>query len=378
MAGEWIKREHAPYRYDIVGSFLRPEKLKAAREAYAKGALSQEQLAAQEDACILDLVEKELSVGLKNVTDGEFRRSYWHLDFMWGFEGVDHVTMKNGYFFHGEETRADSARLSGKIRFVSHPFVSHFAFLQKAVGNRAQTRQTIPAPAQFLVELERAENAESLARIYPDRDALYSDLTDAYRGLILSLYGAGCRTLQLDDCTWGMLCDSNFRKYAAGSGVRPEEVQKLYLALNNAAIDGLPADLTVNTHVCRGNYHSTWAASGGYAPVARTLLGGENVNAYYLEFDDERSGDFAPLQEVTGDKLVALGLLTTKSPALEPKERVLARVEEASRYVPLERLCLSPQCGFASTEEGNVLSEEQQWAKLSLAREIAREIWPDA
>jgi len=221
----------------------------------------------------------------------------------------------------------------------------------------------------------RAENERYLDDVYPDREELYRDLTDAYRGFILALYESGCRNLQLDDCTWGMLCDKNFWNTMAGDGYSPENLQQLYLRLNNGAIRDLPGDLTVNTHICRGNYHSTWATSGGYAPVAKTLFGGENVRAYYLEFDDSRSGDFSPLAAVSGKKLVVLGLITSKRPQLEDQEKIIARIHEASAYVPLDRLCLSPQCGFASTEEGNVLTEQEQWEKIRLIREIAEEVW---
>ncbi len=375
MGKQFTARVNAPFRYEIVGSFLRPERLKQARQDFAQAAITQEQLTAIEDDCIRDLVEKEIQAGLSSVTDGEFRRSYWHLDFMWGFDGIEHVEMEHGYFFHGEETRADSARVTGKIKFSGHPFIKHYKFLQEAVGNRALTRQTVPAPSQFFAELVRGVNEQHLDAVYPDREQLYKDLTTAYREFILALYEAGCRNLQLDDCTWGMLCDQGFWRNMAGDAYSSEQLQQLYLRLNNAAIEDLPADLAVTTHVCRGNYHSTWATSGGYAPVADTLLGSENVQAYYLEFDDERSGDFAPLAKVSGNKLVVLGLITSKRPQLEDKAQIIARIHEASALVPLDRLCLSPQCGFASTEEGNILTEQEQWEKIKLVREIAEEVW---
>ena len=375
MSTQFTARTTAPFRYDIVGSFLRPQALKEARASFTDGTLSKQQFSAVEDDCIRTLVEKQIEAGLHCVTDGEFRRSYWHLDFMWGLDGIDRVVLEHGYFFHGEETRADSARVSGKIRFSQHPFIAHYRFLRDIVGNRALIKQTIPAPAQCFAELVRGENERYLDAVYPDREELYRDLSAAYRDFILALYEAGCRVLQLDDCTWGMLCDEKFWSGMAGSGYSPDALQKLYLRLNNDAIADLPADLTVNTHVCRGNYHSTWATSGGYAPVADILFGGENVGAYYLEFDDDRSGDFAPLAKVSGEKLVVLGLVTSKGPKLENKAAVIARIHEAAAYVPLDRLCLSPQCGFASTEEGNVLTEEEQWSKIRWIREIAEEVW---
>lgn len=369
------KRETVPFRYDIVGSFLRPQSIKDARLKAAAGKITKAELARVEDEEIRRLVAKEKKVGLKAVTDGEFRRSYWHLDFFWGFDGVEHVVLDHGYFFHGEETRADSARLSGKIRFSGHPFLEHYRFLKQAAGGGVTAKQTIPAPAQFYAELVRGENAKTIAAYYPDREELYRDISAAYHRAILAFYELGCRVIQLDDCTWGMLCDKNFWSAMAGEGYDVQELQKLYLRLNNDAIADLPADLTVTTHICRGNYHSTWATSGGYDPVAETLFGKENVSAYYLEYDTERAGNFTPLKEISGSKLVVLGLVSTKTGELEDKARIIARIREAARYVPADRLCLGPQCGFASTEEGNILTEEQQWKKLALIKEIAEEVW---
>ncbi len=369
------KRTTVPFRYDVVGSFLRPQTLKDARTKFASGMLTQAELTQIEDEEIKKLVAKEKEIGLKAVTDGEFRRSYWHLDFFWGFDGVEHVILDHGYFFHGEETRADSARLSGKIRFSGHPFLKHYSFLKQVAGGDVTARQTIPAPAQFFAELVRGENEKEIAKYYPDREELYRDISAAYHKTILAFYELGCRNIQLDDCTWGMLCDNNFWAAMAGEGYDVEELKNLYLRLNNDAITGLPADLTVTTHICRGNYHSTWATSGGYDPVAKTVFGKENVSAYYLEYDTDRAGDFTPLKEVSGEKLVVLGLVSSKTGELENREQILSRIREAAQYVPGDRLCLSPQCGFASTEEGNILTEEQQWKKLAFIKEIAEEIW---
>lgn len=374
MSETMTKRTAAPFRYDIVGSFLRPPVLKQARADFAEKKITGEQMKAVENQCIRELVDQEIAAGLKSVTDGEFRRSYWHLDFMWGFDGIEHNVMEHGYFFHGEETRADSARVCGKIRFANHPFLSHFRFLKQTVQGRALVRQTIPAPAQFFSELVRGENRQSLDRVYPDREEAYRDLIQAYRDFIAALYGEGCRNLQLDDCTWGMLCDQKYWKNQSG-GETVQALQELYLRLNNGAIADWPEDLVINTHVCRGNYHSKWATSGSYAPVGKILFGKENVRAYYLEFDDDRSGSFEPLKDVSGDKLVVLGLVTSKRPELEDKSRMIARIHEAAKYLPLDRLCLSPQCGFSSTEEGNILTEEDQWKKIALVKEIAEEIW---
>lgn len=375
MSKTLTQRNCAPFRYDIVGSFLRPQSLKVARAAFEQNEITADQLKEVEDTCIRELVEKQLESGLKSVTDGELRRSYWHLDFMWGFDGIEHNVLDQGYLFHGEETRPDSARVCGKIKFTHHPFLDHFKFLKSVVSDRALVRQTIPAPAQLFAELVRGENEDYLNRIYPNREELYADLTTAYHEFILALYNEGCRNLQLDDCTWGMLCDHSFRKFITKNEETHHELQQLYLKLNNDAISDLPDDLVITTHVCRGNYHSTWASSGGYESVSKTLFGQANVNAYYLEFDDDRSGDFEPLKEVSDEKLVVLGLITSKHPELEDKSTIIARIKEATQYVPLERLCLSTQCGFASTEEGNILTEEEQWKKIALVKEIADEVW---
>ena len=365
--------------YDIVGSFLRPAALKQAREQFARGELDQAGLTKVEDAAIKDLVAKEAAAGLKVVTDGEFRRSYWHLDTFWGFGGIKHTTQARGYLFHDEETRNDSAQVSGKIVFTgSHPDLTAFKYLKTLTdGTELIPRQSLPAPAQLYVELVRGpENVAALRKVYPTDDALFADLAKAYRDLILALYEAGCRDLKLDDCTWGMVVDDDFWSLMAGAGFDRESLQAIYLKLNNAAIKDLPADLRVSTHVCRGNYHSTWAAKGGYGPVADYLLAQENVAAFYLEFDDDRSGDFAPLAKVPAEKEVVLGLVTSKRPALEEPEVLKARIKEASQYVPLAHLALSTQCGFASTEEGNQLTEAEQWAKIKLVIDVAKEVWP--
>ncbi|WP_128330682.1 5-methyltetrahydropteroyltriglutamate--homocysteine S-methyltransferase [Apibacter sp. HY039] len=369
------KAHHLP-KCDTVGSFLRPQRLKEAREQLAQGKISPEELRALEDEEILKIINKQKELGFTHISDGEFRRSYWHLDFFWGFEGVEHHHIGQGYLFQGEETRDDSARLTGKIRFTpEHPFLHEFRFLKQAAGEGYQARQSIPAPAQFLAELLRGKNEERVTLFYPQREELYQDISRAYREAILAFYELGCRDLKLDDCTWGMLCDQNFWSTMAGSNYNVDDLKQIYLQVNNEAIKDLPSDLEISTHVCRGNYHSTWAASGGYAAVADHLFAGENVNTFFLEFDDERSGDFEPLQYVPEDKKVVLGLVTSKRPQLENKEEIIERINEAGKYVDLSRLSLSPQCGFASTEEGNCLTEEEQWQKLKLIQDISREVW---
>ena len=370
-----IQRDAAPFRHDIVGSFLRPHSLQEARKKYTQGGLSPEGLKAIEDEEITRLVKKQIAVGLKAVTDGEFRRSWWHLDFMWGLDGVEKSEDTKGYQFKDAKTRTETARLSGKIRFGAHPFLEHYRFLIEAAGGAAVARQSIPAPAQFLSELQRPENRDATQKFYPTTEELVEDIAQAYRQAVQAFYQLGCRNLQFDDCTWGMMCDKNYMRAKLGDGYHLDATKTLYADLNNKALEGRPKDMVLATHVCRGNFRSTWAASGGYEPVADTLFGKENVDAYYLEFDTERAGDFSPLRFVSGEKLVVLGLFSSKSGELEDKNTILHRIKEATRYIPINRLCISPQCGFASTEEGNILSEEQQWNKLRFIKEIADEIW---
>lgn len=364
----------SPFKHDIVGSFLRPQALKQAREQYANGSITDEQLRAVEDSEIIELVNKQRAVGLKAVTDGEFRRSWWHLDFMWGFDGIEKAAVPQGYVFHGVESRPETARVNGKIGYASHPFIEHFTFLQQACGDELIARQTIPAPAQLLLELQRLENQEALAQHYPNYDELLQDIAAAYQSFIKAIYEAGCRSLQIDDCTWGMLCDEGFIRAREAEGVIVGDIGKVYAELNKRAIAGAPDDLVITSHVCRGNYKSTWAGAGGYDPVASTLFS-IDYDAFYLEFDTERAGSFEPLKHVQQGQKVVLGLVSSKIGEPEQKEAIIARIREAAQYVPLEQLCLSPQCGFASTEEGNLITEQQQWDKLKLIKEISDEVW---
>lgn len=371
---------NAPFRCDVVGSFLRPDVLKQARADFEAGTISAEQLKTVEDVAIRDLVAKQKAAGLKMVTDGEFRRSYWHLDFMWGLQGIERRASREGYMFHDEETTADTAVVVGPISGENHPFVNHFKFTQALAGEGHIARQTIPAPIQTFSEvtLDRCDGQqESLRSVYAADEELFDAIAAAYRQVIADLYAAGCRNIQFDDCTWGIYCDTDFVAKTGMQAVDIQKVSELGVALNNAAIEGKPADLVINTHVCRGNYHSTYAFEGGYDPVAPYLFANENVNAFYLEFDTPRAGGFEPLKYVAEGKKVVLGLITSKQPGLEDKEVVKARIAEAAKYVPLENLCLSPQCGFASCEIGNKLTEEEQWAKVALVQEIAREVWSE-
>lgn len=369
---------NAPFRCDIVGSFLRPDVLKQARADFNAGIIDAAQLKTVEDVAIRDLVAKQKAAGLKVVTDGEFRRSYWHLDFMWGLQGIERRTSREGYMFHDEETTADTAVVTGSISGENHPFVEHFKFVQALAGDDHVARQTIPAPIQTFSEvtLDRCDGQqESLRGVYATDEELADAIAAAYRQVIADLYAAGCRNIQFDDCTWGIYCDTDFVAKTGMQAVDIQKVSELGVALNNAAIEGAPEDLVINTHVCRGNYHSTYAFEGGYDPVAPYLFAHENVNAFYLEFDTPRAGGFEPLAHVAEGKKVVLGLITSKQPGLEDKEVVKARIREASKYVPLENLYLSPQCGFASCEIGNKLTEEEQWAKIALIQEIAAEVW---
>ena len=362
---------NAPFRCDIVGSFLRPDVLKQARADFNAGIIDAAQLKTVEDVSIRDLVAKQKAAGLKVVTDGEFRRSYWHLDFMWGLQGIERRTSREGYMFHDEETTADTAVVTGSISGENHPFVEHFKFVQALAGDDHVARQTIPAPIQTFSEvtLDRCDGQqESLRSVYATDEELADAIAAAYRQVIADLYAAGCRNIQFDDCTWGIYCDTDFVAKTGMQAVDIQKVSELGVALNNAAIDAAPEDLVINTHVCRGNYHSTYASSGPYDFVAPVLFAHENVDAFYLEFDDERSGGFEPLKHIAEGKEVVLGLITTKRAELEDKQTVIDRIHKAAEIV-------SPQCGFASCEIGNKLTEDEQWAKIALVKEIAEEVW---
>ena len=370
-----MSKQSTPFRYDFVGSFLRPAELKQARLDFQAGKIGADALKAAEDDAICALVAKQKAAGYHVITDGEFRRATWHLDVMWGFCGVGHSRTEKGLPFHGEAAMLDDTYLTGKVSVENHPFVEHFKFVKALEDENTVAKLTIPAPAQFLEQMVMPFAMENTRKYYPNTEKLAEDLAIGYRKVIADVYAAGCRNLQFDDCSWGMLVDPRACLIFDTDEKGLEAIKEQMLAANNLAMEGKPADLVINTHVCRGNFHSTYASSGAYDSVAKTLLARENVNAYYLEFDDERSGGFEPLAAVSGEKKVVLGLVTTKRPELEDKAAVIARIHEAAKYIPLDRLCLSPQCGFASCEIGNKLTEAQQWAKLSLVKEIAEEVW---
>ena len=365
-----------PFRYDFVGSFLRPERLKEARRAFDNGNIGYDELKKVEDETITELVSKLKELWYHVITDGEFRRATWYLDFMWALDGVGHKPTKTGLPFHGEDAIVDDTYLVGKLKLSGeHPFVDHFRFVKQFEDENTVAKQTIPSPAQFLAQFLFPFNLESTFAQYESEEAFIDDVVEVYNEFIRQLYDAGCRNLQLDDCTWGMFTNKSGSILFGTTKEGTVEVQKKYKDVNNRVIDAVPDDLVVTTHVCRGNYHSTYISSGPYDAVADVLLGEENVSAFFLEFDDERSGGFEPLAKVPEDKKVVLGLVTTKRPELEDKAVLHARIKEASKYVPLERLYLSPQCGFASCEIGNKLTEEEQWAKLRLVKEVAEEVW---
>jgi methionine synthase II (cobalamin-independent) len=365
-----------PFRYDFVGSFLRPEKLKKARRQFNEGKIDAAALKKVEDEAITELVSKIKELGYHVITDGEFRRATWHLDFMWGFDGIGHTPTKTGLPFHGEAAMVDDTYIVGKIGLTGeHPFVDHFRFVKALEDENTVAKQTIPSPAQFLAQFTMPFNRGCTEKHYPNEQELVNDIVAAYGKVIDDLYAAGCRNLQLDDCTWGMFADKIGHTLYGTTREGIVEFQKAHKDINNKVIANAPKDMIINTHVCRGNFHSTYASEGAYDSVADILFGEENVNAYFLEFDDERSGGFAPLAKVSGEKKVVLGLITTKSPVLEDKQLVIDRIHDAAKYIPLERLYLSPQCGFASCEIGNKLTEEEQWAKLRLVKEVAEEVW---
>lgn len=364
----------APYRYDFVGSFLRPANLKQARQFFREGKITKQELDAVTDEAVTQVVAKQKAAGFHVITDGEFRRAYWHLDFMWGFEGVAHKP-GGSVQFNGETADLEDTWLEGKVKAKQHPFVEHFRFLKQFEDEQTVAKYTIPAPAQMFQQFIIPQNIESTRKVYPDNEALIQDIAKGYQQVIRQFYEAGCRNLQLDDCTWGAVVGDAAKQRYEALGVSLQTVKDQLLAVNNLSLVDKPTDMVITSHICRGNYHSTFFNRGAYDSVADHVFAREKVDALYLEYDDERSGGFEPLAKVSADKKVVLGLITTKKPELESKEKIIARIHEAAKYVPLDRLYLSPQCGFASCEIGNKLTEEQQWAKLALVREIAQEVW---
>ena len=368
--------QKAPFRLDHVGSFLRPERLKEARAKFNDGEITAEELERVENEEIIALIEKEKELGLKSVTDGEFRRAFWHLDFLENLDGVELVEVDHfSVQFKDKDVKPKTLRIVGKVDFSeNHPFVKHFKFLKEHAGD-TPVKLTIPSPSMLhLITQVREKNYVPIER-YKDNEALfYDDVVKAYRKALQCFYDLGCRNIQLDDTSWGEFCELDKREAYEARGFDLEKIARDYVDVLNRVIEWKPEDLVVNMHICRGNFRSTWFSSGGYEPVAKTLFGHCRVDGFFLEYDSDRAGDFTPLRYIKDQKVV-LGLITSKSGDLEDKGEVIARIKEASQYVPLEQLCLSPQCGFSSTEEGNILTIEAQWDKLKLIDEIVHEVW---
>lgn len=363
--------DRPPFRADPVGSLLRPEPLKAARAERAAGRLTAEALRAEEDAWIRRAIERQKAIGLRAVTDGEYRRAFWHFDFLAGLGGVELVEVGEGIRFKGGTTKPLGLRVSGPVRWQPHRFVEDFRFTA-ANAPPAVAKMTIPSPS--VLHFRGGRRAIDPA-VYPDLEGFFADLGEAYAEAVRAFYEAGCRYLQLDEVDIAYLCDPEQVAELRARGEETEGLLERYARLINRAIAGRPADLVVTLHLCRGNFRSMHIASGGYEPVAEVLFNGIEVDGYFLEYDDARSGGFEPLRLLPPGKIAVLGLVTSKRGALERREDLLRRIEEAARFAPLERLALSPQCGFASTEEGNLLTEEEQWAKLELCVALAREVW---
>ena len=368
--------QKAPFRLDHVGSFLRPERLKEARAKFNDGEITVEELERVENEEIIALIEKEKELGLKSVTDGEFRRAFWHLDFLENLDGVELVEVDHfSVQFKDKDVKPKTLRIVGKVDFSEdHPFVKHFKFLKEHAGD-TPVKLTIPSPSMLhLITQVREKNYVPIER-YKDNEALfYDDVVAAYRKALQCFYDLGCRNIQLDDTSWGEFCALDKREAYEARGFDLEKIARDYVDVLNRVIEWKPEDLVVNMHICRGNFRSTWFSSGGYEPVAKTLFGHCRVDGFFLEYDSDRAGDFTPLRFIKNQKVV-LGLITSKSGDLEDKGEVISRIKEASQYVPLEQLCLSPQCGFSSTEEGNILTIEAQWDKLKLIDEIVHEVW---
>jgi 5-methyltetrahydropteroyltriglutamate--homocysteine methyltransferase len=360
-----------PFRADHVGSLLRSKPLQEARAKRENGAIAAEQLKDVEDREIEKIIRKQEEIGLKLATDGEFRRAYWHFDFFSMLDGVELYELDHGIQFQGVQSKPQSIRITGKIGFSSHPMVEHFKFLK--AHTKVTPKMTIPSPSVMHFRLEPGAVAKSA---YPDRDAIFGDLAVAYQKAVRAFYDAGCRYLQWDDTAWAYLCSQDQLTKAKERGLDVDHLQETYTRCINKGLEAKPADMTITTHVCRGNFRSTFISSGGYEPVAENLLGKCNYDGYFLEYDSDRAGGFDPLRFLPkGKKMVVLGLVTSKTGRLEPRAEIKKRIEEATKYVALDQLCLSPQCGFASTEEGNVLAEDEQWAKLRMIVELADEVW---
>lgn len=364
---------NAPFRADQVGSLLRPAHLSEARRRFKAGKLDAGELASIEDQAIRDAVRRQQDIGLQGVTDGEFRRDWWHLDFLAQLDGVSLQNNPGQKFNADGHEQPPIAAVTGKVACSRPIMAKDFAFLKTATERTP--KMTIPSPSMLHL---RGGRAAISRQAYPDLAEFWADVAAAYRTAIGHLYDAGCRYLQLDDITFAYLCDANIQANCRANGDDPALLPRIYADTINAALDGKPDDLRVTIHTCRGNFKSAWVAQGGYAPVVEAMFS-TDVDGYFMEFDSERAGGFEPLHVLLDsgdqDKKVVLGLVTTKVGALESKDALKRRIDEAAKALPLERLCLSPQCGFSSTHHGNALSTDDQWHKLERVVEVAREVW---
>jgi 5-methyltetrahydropteroyltriglutamate--homocysteine methyltransferase len=368
--GGIMKRAKPPFRADHVGSLLRPAALKTARERHARGQITAAALGDIEDHEIEGIIAKQESLGLQSISDGEFRRSWWHLDFLWGLDGVERHVMDAGIAFAAVTTRNEGVRVTGKLGFSGHPMLEHFKFLQ--AHTKRTPKMTIPAPSALYGRPLRTPIDQTL---YPTLDKFFDDLGQAYKKAVRAFYDAGCRYLQLDEVFIAMLCDPKYRAQMKDRGDDPDFLGTAYADLINVAISDVAPDMTVTMHLCRGNYKSTFMGSGGYDAMQEVLFDRIKVHGYFMEYDSVRAGGFEPLKKLQKGRVAVLGLLTSKTGALESREMIKRRIDEAARFTDLDQLCLSPQCGFASTEEGNILAEDEQWAKLRMIVELAEEVW---
>ena len=365
------QRKTPPFRADHVGSLLRTAPMKEARARCEKNEISPAELKTIEDREILAIIRKQEDIGLRGVTDGEFRRAFWNYDFLGALPGVEAYLGERKIKFQGVNPKPMMLRVTGKLgAFSGHPMLEHFKYLKE--HTHAVPKMTIPSPSSVHFRYGRDAVPET---IYPDMNDFYRDLGQTYRRAVRAFADAGCRYLQLDEVNFAYLCDSNLRAQVANRGDDPEKLPAVYAGMINAAISDIPSDMVVAMHLCRGNFQSTFVASGGYEPVAEVLFNTINVHGYFMEYDSDRAGGFEPLRFVPKGKTVVLGLVTSKSGRLESKDEIKRRIDEAAKFAPLEQLCLSPQCGFASTEEGNLLAEDEQWAKLRMIVETAEEVW---
>jgi 5-methyltetrahydropteroyltriglutamate--homocysteine methyltransferase len=363
-------RTTPPFRADHVGSLLRTAPIKRARAQREKGEIGAAHCKDIEDGEIEKIIRQQKDIGLQSATDGEFRRAWWHFDFYGQLEGVELRDVASGIQFQGVQTKAQAPHIVGALGFPSdHPMIEHFRFLKAHTD--ATPKMTIPSPSVLYF---RAGSVN--ADLYPDRATLFESLADVYIQAVTAFYAAGCRYLQFDDTAWAYLCSQDEVRKAKARGTDVENLAAAYADMINRVLAAKPKDMVITTHICRGNFRSTWITSGGYEPAAEILFGSCNYDGYFLEYDSDRAGGFEPLRFVPrGDKQIVLGLITTKTGTLENRDDIKRRIGEAQKYVSLDQLCLSPQCGFASTEEGNILAEDEQWTKLKLAVEVANEVW---